>query len=56
LKSTATLNTDVRTIGVATFYDQNVLRANALIQTGDKQDANETAAQKIIESITFSTQ
>lgn len=55
IQSTATLNTGMQTIGVGTFYDQNVLIASAQIQIGDMQAANAKEADKILHSITFNT-
>lgn len=54
LKSTATLNTGISTVSVATFYDQNILTATAMIGTGDKKAANQKEVDKILNSITFS--
>jgi hypothetical protein len=53
IQSTATLNTGMQTIGLGTFYDQNILVANALIAAGNKQATNKKEAEKILRSIKF---
>jgi hypothetical protein len=55
LKSTATLNTGMRTIGAATFYDQNILQVHSMIQTGNEQNTNEAVTQKVVDSVKFSS-
>lgn len=53
IRSTATLNTGVQTIIVATFYDQNILRAEVSIQPGANQAAGADEAETILRSIRF---
>lgn len=53
LKAESTLNTGMKTVQVATFYDSNVFRGIAYVQTGEKQSANVAIAEKLLNSITF---
>lgn len=54
IKASSVLNTGMKVIQIATFYDNNVFRATAYIQTGDKQDENATEVEEIFNSVTFS--
>lgn len=53
IKATSVLNTGMIVITVATFYDDKVLRASGLIETGKDQEENRKTVEAIFNSIHF---
>jgi hypothetical protein len=54
IKSESTLNTGMKTVSVATFFDDKILRANALIAPGADEAALTGTANAILQSFKFS--
>jgi hypothetical protein len=55
IKGVTTLNNGMKVIQIATFYDNNVFRATAYIQSGSKQSTNTVTAETILNSISFTS-
>jgi hypothetical protein len=54
IRSEQTLNTGMKAISVATFFDNKILRANALIASGAEQQEKTEIVNAIFQSINFS--
>jgi hypothetical protein len=54
IKTESTLNTGMKTVSVATFFDDKILRANALIAPGTDEAALTSTVNAILQSFKFS--